>query len=71
MKETLLAKQKVLREEYNKGEQMLKDLDHKRLELERTMLQITGAIQVIDELLMAEEGNASDATSKVSIGSAA
>ena len=40
-----------LRRELEKGKQRLESLDRERLELRDTMLRISGAIQVIEELL--------------------
>lgn len=42
-----------LREEYAKGEQQLVQLDQRRRELQETMLRISGAIQVLEELASA------------------
>jgi len=40
-----------LREEFERGEKQLALLDQKRQELRDTMLRISGAIQVLEELL--------------------
>jgi len=45
---------KALRQELDTGRKMLADLDARRLELQQTTLRITGAIQVLEELLAAE-----------------
>jgi len=44
-----------LRRELEKGRQRLEDLDRQRLELRDTMLRISGAIQVIEELLAQQD----------------
>jgi len=44
-----------LRNELDKGRQRLEDLDRQRLELRDTMLRISGAIQVIEELLAQQD----------------
>jgi chromosome segregation ATPase len=43
-----------LRAEYGRGEQQLAQLDQRRQELHDTLLRISGAIQVLEELLQAE-----------------
>jgi hypothetical protein len=45
-----------LREELEKGQHMLNELDARREELTHSMLRISGAMQVLEELL-ASEGN--------------
>ena len=42
---------KTLHEEYRKGEQMLSELDQRRRQLHETLLRISGAIQVLQELI--------------------
>lgn len=39
-----------LQEEYRKGQQMLLELDERRAQLNNTLLRISGAIQVLQEL---------------------
>ncbi len=41
----------VLRQEFNKGQQQLALLDRKRAEVRDTLLRISGAIQVLEEIL--------------------
>jgi hypothetical protein len=41
---------KTLEEEYRKGQQMLAQLDLRRVEIRDTMLRIAGAIQILKEL---------------------
>jgi len=40
-----------LRTEYETGQQMLAELEAKRANLQQTLLRISGAIQVLEELL--------------------
>ena len=49
-----------LQQEYASGQQMLADLDAKRANLQQTLLRISGAIQVLRELL-ADSAAAADA----------
>ncbi len=46
--ETRLA---ALKSEFEAGQNMLADLNKKRADLEATLLRISGAIQVLEELL--------------------
>jgi prefoldin subunit 5 len=47
-----------LRREFKAGEAQLEDLDRRRAQLRDTLLRISGAIQVLEELLNSEqEGN--------------
>jgi len=45
-----------LREEQQKGQQMLAELDGRAAELRQTLMRISGAIQVLDELLAHDGG---------------
>ena len=40
-----------LKAEFESGQKMMQDLEQKRTNLEKTMLRISGAIQVLEELL--------------------
>lgn len=51
MKVELEARLKELQEEYQKGQERLAVLDQETTNLSNTMLRISGAIQVINELL--------------------
>jgi hypothetical protein len=44
-----------LETEFDAGQQMLADLQQKRASLEQTLLRISGAIQVLEELLAVEQ----------------
>ncbi|HEY3341832.1 MAG TPA: hypothetical protein VGK81_07430 [Anaerolineae bacterium] len=49
--ETQLANRlQTLREEFDKGQRQLEQLDHQRQEVRDTLLRISGAIQVLEEL---------------------
>lgn len=55
MKEQLEKRMTELRAEFEAGQKMLADLETKRHELESTLLRISGAIQVLEELLAHNE----------------
>ena len=59
----LAQRLKALRQELETGQKMLADLEARRLELQQTILRISGAIQVLEELLAAEPSAASGAAS--------
>ena len=61
MKAELEKRLATLKSEYETGQKMLTELEQKRSQLEATMLRISGAIQVIEELLAIE----SDKTEKL------
>ena len=44
-----------LRREFKTGEAQLEELDRRRAQLRDTLLRISGAIQVLEELLNAEQ----------------
>lgn len=58
MKEQLTTRLQTLKHEYEAGQKMLADLEMKQSELQKTLLRISGAIQVLEEML-ADEGAAS------------
>ena len=51
MKQQLTERLQKLKQEQEAGQKMLADLDARQLELHQTLLRISGAIQVIEELL--------------------
>jgi uncharacterized coiled-coil protein SlyX len=53
MDDRLQARLSELRIEYSKGEQTLADLETKTANVRATMLRISGAIQVLEELTQA------------------
>lgn len=54
MKTQLETRLSQLKSELKSGQSMLEELDKKRINLETTMLRISGAIQVVEELLESE-----------------
>jgi predicted nuclease with TOPRIM domain len=50
-----------LQAEFEAGQQMLSELEAKRANLEKTLLRISGAMQVLEELLAAEGQAAGEA----------
>ncbi|MCU0637210.1 MAG: hypothetical protein MUE87_01100 [Methanothrix sp.] len=59
MREQLEKRLDELKAEYDQGEKMLSDLDTRREQVRQTLLRISGALQVLEELLK-EEGDASE-----------
>ncbi len=58
MREQLTSRLAELKAEYESGQKMLADLERRQLELQQTLLRISGAIQVLEEVLAQEaEGN--------------
>ncbi len=55
MKEQLEKRLAELKSEFEAGQKMLADLEAKKNELQATMLRISGAIQVIEEMLAQEQ----------------
>ncbi|AIQ42144.1 hypothetical protein MKZ24_18190 [Paenibacillus sp. FSL R7-0297] len=55
MKEQLEARMNELKAELESGRQMIQELDEKRTNLGYTLTRISGAIQVLEELIAAEE----------------
>lgn len=51
MKEQLSERLEALRAEYAAGQSMLADLEARQAEVGQTLLRISGAIQVLEELL--------------------
>ena len=51
MKEQLEVRLQELKNEFDAGQKMLGELEQKRITLEQTLLRISGAIQVLEELL--------------------
>jgi hypothetical protein len=61
MQERMEGRLRELRAEYETGQQMLSELHEQQANLERTLLRISGAIQVLEELGGAEGGTGADA----------
>ncbi len=51
MQEQMSERLEALRAEYTAGQNMLNDLVNRQAELQQTLLRISGAIQVLEELL--------------------
>lgn len=43
-----------LQQEYESGQKMLADIERRQMELQQTLLRISGAIQVLEEMLSKE-----------------
>jgi predicted nuclease with TOPRIM domain len=54
MKEQLQQRLSELKAEYEAGQKMLADLERRQTNLQPTLLRISGAIQVLEEMLDAE-----------------
>jgi len=61
----------ALRQELETGKKMLAELEAQRLGVEQTTLRITGAIQVLEELLAAEPSAANGAPAQTSAAASA
>ena len=59
MREQLEKRLDELKAEYDQGEKMLSDLDARREQVRQTLLRISGAVQVLEELLK-EEGDVAE-----------
>ena len=55
MREQLEKRLDELKAEYDQGEKMLSDLDARREQVRQTLLRISGAVQVLEELLKEED----------------
>lgn len=55
MKDQLTQRLQQLKSEFEAGQKMLADLEQKKANLEQTLLRISGAIQVLEELLESED----------------
>lgn len=56
MKNQLQERLDELKKEYEAGQAMLRDLEQEQTRVQQTLLRISGAIQVLEELLAAEAG---------------
>jgi hypothetical protein len=56
MREQLEHRVSELRAEQQKGQQMLAELEGRQVELRQTLLRISGAIQVLEEMLAGPAG---------------
>ena len=57
MNEHMQLRLSELRKEFEAGQQLLDDLSIRQQNVQRTLLRIGGAIQVLEELLTAESSN--------------
>ncbi len=57
MKDQLEQRLHQLQQEFASGQKMLVDLDAQQAELQQTLLRISGAIQVLEELSAAENSH--------------
>ena len=55
MSEKISQRLQELRQEFESGQKMLADLEAKKADLQQTLLRISGAIQVLEEMLASEE----------------
>jgi hypothetical protein len=71
VRDQVKARLAQLTEEHDTGRRMLADLDVRREELQRTLLRIGGAIQVLGELLdpsSADDGTTTMPVPEVAVG---
>lgn len=61
MKQQLEDRLRELKEEFERGQSKLDALERESQQVRHTMLRISGAIQVIEELLQAPDAPAADA----------
>ncbi|MCX6676989.1 MAG: hypothetical protein NTU95_03470 [Methanothrix sp.] len=54
MREQLEKRLDELKAEYEQGEKMLSDLDARREQVRQTLLRISGAVQILEEMLKVE-----------------
>ena len=65
MKEQIQERLDTLRNEFSKGQTQLAELENQAAALRQTLLRITGAIQVLEELIAAGDSrNESEIVSK-------
>jgi predicted nuclease with TOPRIM domain len=64
MQEKLQQRLQSLKTEYEAGQKMLAELDAKQANLRETLLRISGAIQVLEEMLMSDEDAALDGSTE-------
>lgn len=54
MKEQIEQRLQQLQQEFESGQQMLAELQNKQADLQQTLLRISGAVQVLQEMLQAK-----------------
>ena len=57
MKDQLELRLQQLRTEFEAGQKMLAEIEQRKINLEQTLLRISGAIQVLEELLENEHSS--------------
>ena len=62
MKEQLKQRLQQLQQEFEAGQRMLADYEAKQAELRQTLLRISGAMQVLEELLSPEYASPQNGT---------
>ncbi|QSQ15409.1 MULTISPECIES: hypothetical protein [Myxococcus] len=62
MKDAIEKRLADLKSEHEAGQKMLAELDARRAQLVQTMLRIEGAIEVLQELVPAQEASAATVT---------
>ena len=67
MQERLEKRVTELEDEYRAGQEMLAELDAKRADLHQTLLRISGAIQVLKEMLEADPDSSAAAEASQSM----
>jgi len=65
MKEQLQQRLQSLKTEYEAGQKMLEDLEAKQANVRDTVLRISGAIQVLEEVLTSENDESNGAESEI------
>lgn len=60
MKQKLEDRLRELRSELENGRALLDEMETKKANLQSTLLRISGAIQVLEELLNSEKGSGAD-----------
>ncbi len=60
MKQQLEQRLKELRVEFESGQKMLADLENRQTNLKTTLLRMSGAIQVLEELLEKSDGKSGE-----------
>lgn len=55
MENAIQERLEQLRNEYQSGQQMMQELMQKQANLEQTLLRISGAIQVLEEIIASQE----------------
>jgi hypothetical protein len=70
MRDQMAQRLEELKHEYEAGQKMLADLEQKKMNLEQTMLRISGAIQVLEEMLAADPSAEGQAPGEMARGEA-